>query len=287
MGYEHGEHKEHDEGHKQEGGHHGGHGHGHGGHDHKKGNRPQSRTVTLLSSEFISPESKYMRFALNPDEILCTEVESNINLSAVVNGQEIGRHYSPVSSTKQRGSFDLVIKIFGKGGLSEYLHNMKPGDTIQMMGPRVKYNIKPNQYKRVGMVAGGVGITSLFQVAQELLTIEGDKTEITLLHAARHEVDLALREKVEELQKNSGGRFKVHYLLSQPGESWKGLKGHLNAQLFKEIMPAPAEGTMIMCCGPDNLCDAVCGKSFHGRPLEQVKGICAELGYTVDMAHCF
>lgn len=264
---------------------------GMGGAEHGEHGGRQQRTVTLVSSEYVSPESKLMKFSLptgSENEVFSAEVETTIKLVAQIGGRQEMRLYSPVSSTKQRGSFDLIVKLFGAGGMSEHLHNMKPGDTIEMLGPRVKFPVKANQYKRVGMVAGGVGITSVFQVAQEMLTNEADKTEVTLVHVARHEEDLlVLREKVKEMEEQSNGRFHVHYVLSQPAEGWTGLTGHVTTDVLKQTMPKPAQGTMIMVCGPDSLCEAICGKSHHGSPLTEVKGMLKELGYTPDQVHCF
>lgn len=83
--------------------------------------------------------------------------------------------------------------------MSQYLNDMKIGDTIQVRGPSglLVYKsygnlaIRPdkkkppviNNYRNIGMIAGGTGITPMLQLIRQVFKNEGDKTNLWLLYA--------------------------------------------------------------------------------------------------------
>lgn len=48
--------------------------------------------------------------------------------------------------------------------MSTYIDNLKIGDTIQVLGPKGTFEYKKNKYRKIGMLAGGTGITPMLQV---------------------------------------------------------------------------------------------------------------------------
>ena len=84
--------------------------------------------------------------------------------------------YTPTSLNSTTGYFDLVVKAYPPGGgdgVSSYITSLKPGDNIEVKGCYTKKKIVANQYKQIGLIAGGSGLTPMLQVAQELLnTVE-------------------------------------------------------------------------------------------------------------------
>ena len=81
--------------------------------------------------------------------------------------------------------------------MSQHLESLKLGDTILMKGPKGHLTYKgrgsftiakrrdevPQAYtkKRIGMVAGGTGITPMLQVIRAILKDPNDKTEVCAL----------------------------------------------------------------------------------------------------------
>lgn len=74
------------------------------------------------------------------------------------------RSYTPVSSNSDRGHWDLIVKVYPQGKMTQYLDNMKIGDYIEAMGPKGKFVYQKNKFKKIGMLAGGSGITPCLQV---------------------------------------------------------------------------------------------------------------------------
>ena len=79
------------------------------------------------------------------------------------------------------------------------LWNRKVGDSMQVKGPYVKLAYEPNKWSSVGMVAGGTGITPMYQLILEMLANPRDKTEIRLIYASRTEADIILKTELDAL----------------------------------------------------------------------------------------
>jgi cytochrome-b5 reductase len=104
------------------------------------------------------------------------------------------------------------------------LDGLAVGDSLEMKGPISKFAYTPNQWKAVGMIAGGTGITPMFQLIQEILSNPRDRTEIRLVYANRTPGDILLRAQLEALAAVNP-QFKVLYTVDgfSEGEagSWK------------------------------------------------------------------
>ena len=73
------------------------------------------------------------------------------------------------------------------------------GDTVDVKGPYTKFLYKANQWESVGMLAGGTGITPMYQVLMEILSNPRDTTEVRLVYASRTEEDILLRLELDAL----------------------------------------------------------------------------------------
>ncbi len=60
---------------------------------------------------------------------------------------------------------------------------MKVGEHLEMKGPFQKIEYTANMKSAIGMVAGGTGITPMYQVLTKILANPRDKTEVRLLFA--------------------------------------------------------------------------------------------------------
>ena len=54
------------------------------------------------------------------------------------------RPYTPISDVDQKGSVDFIIKAYKGGPMSEHMHNMEPGQRLDIKGPIPKFQWKPN-----------------------------------------------------------------------------------------------------------------------------------------------
>lgn len=166
--------------------------------------------LPLIEREVISHDTRRFRFGLpSKQHILGLPVGQHIHLIATINGELTIRPYTPISSDDDKGFVDLVVKVYFKdvhpkfpdgGKMSQYLENMKIGDTIAFRGPsgRLQYlgngafsikklrkdPPKTVRAKRVNMISGGTGITPMLQLARDIMKHNDvDKTECSLLFA--------------------------------------------------------------------------------------------------------
>ena len=197
------------------------------------------------------------------------------------------RPYTPLTLPEVKDHMDLLIKKYGEGPMSRYIHSLKPGDVLQINGPNKKFQYEPNMKKKIGMIAGGTGITPMLQVARRVLSNPKDKTEITLLFANHSEDDVLLKQELDQMAKLHPN-FKVYYTVSRPKDlkSWKaqnGLVGRVNKDLIKTIIPAPSPDSMVMVCGPEGLMELVSGGLAPDHSQGELSGLLKEMKYTPEM----
>ncbi|KAF6020962.1 CYB5R2 [Bugula neritina] len=162
--------------------------------------------------------------------------------------------------------------------MSQYLNDMAIGDFMDMRGPsglctyegKGLFAIKPDkksqpamrQVKKVGMIAGGTGITPMLQLIKDVLKRPEDKTKLSLIFANQTEEDILLRDELEGLAETHKDRFTLHYTLDRPKEDWKYSKGFISAEMIKDHLPSPAADTLIIMCGPPPMINFACNPNL-------------------------
>ncbi|KAA8516284.1 hypothetical protein F0562_016577 [Nyssa sinensis] len=122
-------------------------------------------------------------------------------------GEEVIKPYSPTTLDSDVGFFELVIKMYPQG-----CHTILER---RMLG---LFKYQPGQVRAFGMLAGGSGITPMFQVARATLENLKDTTKVHLIYANVSFEDILLKEELDGLATNYPDRFKVYYVLNQPPE---------------------------------------------------------------------
>jgi len=161
------------------------------------------------------------------------------------------RSYTPISSDINEGFFDLLIKSYPTGNISKYIATLKIGQTMKVKGPKGAMVYTPNMVRRFGMIAGGTGITPMLQVIRAIIRgrAAGDRTEVDLIFANVNKEDILLQEDLDTLAKEDA-HFRIHYVLNNPPEGWKGGVGFVTAEMIKDHLPSPAKDIKILICGP-------------------------------------
>ncbi|EMC93880.1 hypothetical protein BAUCODRAFT_212726 [Baudoinia panamericana UAMH 10762] len=217
----------------------------------------------------ISHNTAIYRFKLpSPNAILGLPIGQHISLGATldvkdpktekVENKEVVRSYTPISSDNEPGYFDLLIKSYPTGNISRHLSTLKIGDTMKVKGPKGAMVYTPNMCRRIGMIAGGTGITPMLQIVRAVLRgrSKGDKTELNLIFANVDEKDILLRSDLMSLE-DEDSKFNVYYVLNNPPEGWKGGVGFVTADMIKEHLPPPAKDIKILICGPPPMVGAM------------------------------
>jgi len=236
---------------------------------------PRKKTPFRLQNKVVlSRDSFLLDFALpTPQHVLGLPTGKHMFMSAIINGETVLRRYTPISSNYDVGCVKFVIKAyrpcerFPNGGkMSQYVDSLKIGDMMDFRGPVGEFEYIANgkflldgeecNSTKFNMVAGGTGITPCMQVAAEILRHPADKTQISLIFAAREEGDLLMRSTLDEWEKAFPNKFKVHYILSDSWPSdWKYSTGFVDRQLFQEEFYPAGDSTYTLMCGPPIMLD--------------------------------
>ncbi|KAJ5928823.1 hypothetical protein N7466_007779 [Penicillium verhagenii] len=193
----------------------------------------------------------------NTTDVIGIPIGQHVAIKATVNGQSVSRSYTPTSNNLDRGKLELLIKCYPDGLLTgQYLANLKLGDKIQFRGPKGAMRYKKGICKKIGMIAGGTGITPMYQLIRAICEDDTDTTEINLIYANRGEEDILLREELETFAVNFPQNFKIWYMLDSPPQKWAYGKGYVTAAVMRERLPAPSPDTKLMLCGPPGMVNA-------------------------------
>lgn len=133
-----------------------------------------------------------------------------------------------------------------RGG-SEHVHErIRVGDTLTVRGPRNHFALEPAH--RYVFVAGGIGITPILPMIARAAASGADWS---LVYGGRRADSMAFRDVLAA----HGERVRIH-----PQDSHGLLP-------LDEVLGTPTEGTLVYCCGPEPLLQAVeqqCASWPHG-----------------------
>lgn len=191
-------------------------------------------------------------------------------------------------STDTQGHIELIVKKYPNGPMSTHMHDMVPGQRLDFKGPLPKYQWTPNKHEHIALVAGGTGITPMYQLARAIFKNPEDKTKVTLIFGNVSEEDILLKKEFEHLENTYPQRFRAFYVLDNPPKEWVGTKGYITKDLLKTVLPEPkSENIKVFVCGPPGLYKAISGTKVSPTDQGELSGILKELGYSKDQVYKF
>jgi ferredoxin-NADP reductase len=156
----------------------------------------------------------------------------------LVLGPGLERQYSLCGDPADRSVWRIAVlrEPRGRGGSAHVHEQLRPGDKVRVRGPRNHFALRPAP--RYRFVAGGIGITPILPM---LAAAEAAGAEWSLLYGGRSRASMAFTEEL--------ARYGDRVTLAPQDEA-----GLLD--LGPVLDPLP-EGTLVYCCGPGPLLDAV------------------------------
>lgn len=233
--------------------------------------------IKLVRKVEVSHDTRIFRFALeHPDQILGLPIGQHMSLRATVGNEVVTRSYTPISSDEDRGFVEFVIKVyfgnvhpkFPEGGkMSQHMERLRIGDTIDVRGPTGRFEYtgsgvfkvggQARKVSKIGLIAGGTGLTPCLQIVRRVLRDPNDKTELWLLFANQTVRDILLRDELEACAKDK--RFHLWYTLDTPPESgWPYSSGFVNFDMIRDHMPAASADAVVLMCGPPPMIQYAC-----------------------------
>ena len=181
------------------------------------------------------------------------------------------------------GYLELVVKAYPDGPMSQHIHSMNVDQRLSFKGPLVKYPWEANKHNHICLIAGGTGITPMYQLAREIF-----KTKVTLVFGNVSEEDILLKKELQDLENTYPQRFRAFYVLDNPPEGWTGGKGYITKELLKTVLPEPKEENIkLFVCGPPPMYKAISGGKVSPKDQGELTGILKDLGYSKEQVFKF
>ena len=184
----------------------------------------------LLKREQQTHDTFVFTFGLQTND---TKIGLNVGQHLMIkfkdksSGDDVLRPYTPISDVDMLGKFELLVKIYEHGKMTQYLNALKIGDKILCKGPLGHINyIRPNVFKikkgneynemkvsNVGMIGGGTGITPLYQIMMSIVK-NGNENDIKveMMYSNKTIDDILLKDELDSID-NNNDNINIHYTL--------------------------------------------------------------------------
>lgn len=242
-------------------------------------------SLKLHKKTTISPNTGIFRFQLpSENHVVGLKPGQHIKMHFTIDGEKIARKFTHVNDDDLIGFVDFLVKIYHPnvhpdfplgGKFTPHLDKMKLNDTLQFSGPvgRILYKQNGNfkvrekgttvdrevHFKKLAMIAGGSGITPLWQVINAVLKDPNDRTEMWLLFANQTPKDVLMKEYFDQIAAEHPDRFHVWYTVNRPDDSeWNYSTGYITEEMLSVYLPAAKDDVGVLLCGPKPMKNHAC-----------------------------
>ncbi|KAI9474233.1 MAG: nitrate reductase [Benjaminiella poitrasii] len=245
------------------------------------------KKLVLQNKEYLSATIRKFTFAVpdDVDQVLSLPVGLHVymKLKQDINDTSakpkmVIRAYTP-SQVKTK-TIEFVIKIYYPfnsvpgGRLTTALDQIRLGETVDFKGPlgEIQYFGKGDisldgrrrHVKEISMIAGGTGITPMWQIIKALKDDQDEMPFVSLIYCARSLDDIIFYKELNELQTTYGpDHFRVRFILNEEpkGTEWDGGVGFLCAEeMKKSLFPfnKSTDSRITLLCGPEPMLEKCC-----------------------------
>jgi predicted ferric reductase len=159
----------------------------------------------------------------------------------------------------------LRITVKNIGDFTSGVHALKPGTPILVDGPFGKFTERPAN-RKVLLIAGGIGITPIRPLAEEMAA---DGFDVRVLYRAHSEGHLVFKKEMDALSANLGVR--IDYLVTQAGTNRSSRAAWFSPANLARLVPDIADRSVYVC-GPTGMMAAVeASLDALGVPSDQVR----------------
>ncbi|NMR32036.1 PDR/VanB family oxidoreductase [Crystallibacter degradans] len=193
--------------------------------------------ATVIETQSIATDIQ--RIVLEPSAPKKAEPGSHVDLKVMIDGEQDKRSYSVVESSEDGKRLAIsVMKAPQSRGGSLFMHTLKPGDTLEITQPLQNFPLRVGAERYI-LLAGGIGITAMINMARVLKNLKAD---YTFVYAGRNRAAMAYLPELQELH---GDNLVVH--VDDEGTSLK----------VDELVASADLETELYMCGPIRLMDVV------------------------------
>ncbi|UUU36543.1 phenylacetate-CoA oxygenase/reductase subunit PaaK [Streptomyces sp. CA-210063] len=240
--------------------------------------RPAFHALRVAAVEPLCADAAALTFDL-PDRLAEEFVflpGQCLTLRREIDGRDERRSYSICSPAGT--PLRIGVRVVPGGLFSSWLvHGVRPGDTLEVMGPAGAFTPDPTDAGPLGhhvLVAAGSGITPMLSIAASLLGAD-DAACVTLLYGNRRTDTVMFADELADLKDQYPARFQLAHVLSREPREAELLSGRLDTDRLTALLDALVDVSGVdhwWLCGP------------HGM-VRDARTILSGLGVPADRVH--
>lgn len=238
-------------------------------------NELNKKEMKIVEKKQMTHNTFFMRLQTDK-EVLSMRVAYHI---LIYDDKGSYKPYSPLYITND--SIAFAIKVYPTGKISNFVNSKEINDTLTVSELIPTREIKLNEFKNVLLIAGGTGVTPIYQMLYNHIQSGMNTTDFTLLFLNKTPEDVFLQNELEILKKKSNGKLQIIHIFSQGTD--KPDSTHVSGKLIKDMLLTVTKSKMfefVFLCGPPGLYDSFSGRKVSRTEQGELKGILKELGYT-------
>lgn len=140
----------------------------------------------------------------------------------------------------------LRLTIKRLGDFTRRIPDLKPGTPVLIDGPHGIFTSAGCSSSKILMIAGGIGITPIRSLAEEMITAGRD---VILIYGNRNSPSIVFRKELDDIAARAGGRLKIFHVMSDD-PAWQGEKGRVDRDLIARLVPDLSERDVFLCGPP-------------------------------------
>lgn len=236
--------------------------------------KPQKYSARVSERYFLTDNEKflYVRFEfVSPDRM---KFEAGQYVSIKLGESDERRSYSIATTPDNDHGFALVIEILPEGKGSQYLNNLKLGDSVEILAPLGRFTVTQSNSDTVSQkllfVGTGSGIVPLYSMINDLLINKQEKRQMRLNWGLKSEENTFWFDNFERLAEEHPN-FVFDPVMSQPEEGWDLCTGHVQDCLRRDFSdPKLTEWAGYICGNPKMVEDVAALMQTLGMKPENV-----------------
>jgi ring-1,2-phenylacetyl-CoA epoxidase subunit PaaE len=243
--------------------------------------RPAFHALRVAAVEPLCPDAAALTFDI-PDRLAAEFAflpGQCLTLRREIDGRDERRSYSicaPAGTPPRIG-----VRVVPGGLFSSWLvHGVRPGDTLEVMGPAGAFTPDLTDAGHSGrpghhvLVAAGSGITPMLSIAASVLGADG-ASRVTLLYGNRRTGTVMFADELADLKDEYPARFQLAHVLSREPREAELLSGRLDSGRLTALLDALVDIQDVghwWLCGP------------HGM-VRDARAVLFGLGVPADRVH--
>jgi ring-1,2-phenylacetyl-CoA epoxidase subunit PaaE len=218
--------------------------------------RPAFRPLRVAAVQPLCADAVAVSFEI-PEEFaeeFVFEPGQSLTLRREIDGRDERRSYSicsPVGSAPRIG-----VRVVPGGLFSAWLvEDVRPGDTVEVMGPTGAFTPDLTTPGHHVLIAAGSGITPMMSIAESVLAADSRST-VTLFYGNRRSDTVMFADELADLKDLYPTRFQLAHVLSREPREAEVLSGRIDAERLSALIDNLVDVTAAdhwWLCGPHGM----------------------------------